>query len=92
LLLAVVTASSFFVAEAGKCKSHPHPEYTSLLSWISDASTVISSKTGTIHSLDVTYSTDSSSSTGADDVISLDSTKKYQVWFSYTPVSDPDRD
>lgn len=24
--------------------------------------------------------------------ISLDSTKKYQVWFSYAPVSDPDQD
>ncbi|PNP77233.1 hypothetical protein FNYG_09533 [Fusarium nygamai] len=53
MLATVLTASSFFVAEAGKCKSHPHPD----------------SKTGTTQSLDAPYSTDSSSSTGAGEVV-----------------------
>ncbi|SCO77687.1 uncharacterized protein FRV6_01899 [Fusarium oxysporum] len=68
VLAAVLTASSFFVAEAGKCKPHPHPEYTSLLSLISDTSRVIGSKTETTESLDASYSTDLSSSTGAVDL------------------------
>ncbi|ENH62577.1 hypothetical protein FOC1_g10012812 [Fusarium oxysporum f. sp. cubense race 1] len=68
VLAAVLTASSFFVAEAGKCKPHPHPEYTSLLSLISDTSRVIGSKTETTESLDASYSTDLSSSTGAVDM------------------------
>ncbi|KAI7760248.1 hypothetical protein LZL87_007541 [Fusarium oxysporum] len=69
VLAAVLTPSSFFVAEAGKCKPHPHPEYTSLLSLISHTSTVIGSKTETSESLDASYSTDHSSSTGAVDMV-----------------------
>ncbi|KAF4949741.1 hypothetical protein FGADI_8679 [Fusarium gaditjirri] len=70
VLAAVLTASSFFVAEAGKCKPHPHPEYTSLLSLISHTSTVIDSTAETTESLDASYSKDHSSSTGAVDMVS----------------------
>ncbi|KAH7164426.1 hypothetical protein DER46DRAFT_700994 [Fusarium sp. MPI-SDFR-AT-0072] len=70
VLAAVLTPSSLFVAEAGKRKPHPHPEYTSLLSLISHTSTVIGSKTETSESLDASYSTDHSSSTGAVDMVS----------------------
>ncbi|KAI1013548.1 hypothetical protein LB503_001854 [Fusarium chuoi] len=52
VLAVVLTASSFFVAEAGKCTS-----------------TVIGSKAGTTQSLDASYSTDHSSSTGAGELV-----------------------
>ncbi|CVL11326.1 uncharacterized protein FPRN_07736 [Fusarium proliferatum] len=69
VLAIVLAASSVFVAEAGKCKPHSHPKYTSLLSWISGTSTVIGPKAGTAQSLDASYSTDHSSSTGAGELV-----------------------
>ncbi|KAF5698236.1 hypothetical protein FGLOB1_12210 [Fusarium globosum] len=68
-LAIVLAAWSVFVAEAGKCKPHSHPKYTPLLSWISGTSTVIGPKAGTAQSLDASYSTDHSSSTGAGELV-----------------------
>ncbi|CCT68612.1 uncharacterized protein FFB20_14547 [Fusarium fujikuroi] len=69
VLAIVLAASSVSVAEAGKCKPHSHPKYTSLLSWISGTSTVIGPKAGTAQSLDASYSTDYSGSTGAGELV-----------------------
>ncbi|KAF5650972.1 hypothetical protein F52700_207 [Fusarium sp. NRRL 52700] len=88
VLATVLTASSFFVAEAGKCRPHPDPEYTSPLSLISDTSTVISSRTGTTQSLDIPHSTYQSSSTGAGDAVPT----ALSASFDPTAITDSDFD